>query len=82
MFPPPSLLLLPLLLLPLFLHHSVISLQQLPFCEAAALNPSQVEAVRLCLAAKHIALIHGPPGTGNCCLQHVLQLPLHDPASS
>jgi hypothetical protein len=37
---------------------------QLPLCDAAALNPSQVEAVRLCLAAHNIALVHGPPGTG------------------
>ncbi|KAG0041009.1 hypothetical protein BGZ82_003620 [Podila clonocystis] len=28
------------------------------------LNPSQQEAVRFALAAKQVALIHGPPGTG------------------
>jgi DNA polymerase alpha-associated DNA helicase A len=27
-------------------------------------NESQKEAVRFALAAKHVALIHGPPGTG------------------
>ncbi len=39
-------------------------LLQLPFCDSASLNASQVEAVRLCLAAQNVALIHGPPGTG------------------
>jgi superfamily I DNA and/or RNA helicase len=28
------------------------------------LNPSQVEAVQLALAARDVALLHGPPGTG------------------
>ena len=28
------------------------------------LNFSQVEAIEVALGAKHIALIHGPPGTG------------------
>src|SRR5262245_61755521 len=28
------------------------------------INPSQIEAVRLALAARDVALIHGPPGTG------------------
>lgn len=30
----------------------------------ASLNAPQQEAVRLALAARHLALIHGPPGTG------------------
>lgn len=28
------------------------------------LNESQLEAIRFALASKHVALIHGPPGTG------------------
>ncbi|KAJ3372923.1 hypothetical protein GGF31_001460 [Allomyces arbusculus] len=28
------------------------------------LNPSQVDAIKLCLSAQDVALIHGPPGTG------------------
>jgi ATP-dependent RNA/DNA helicase IGHMBP2 len=28
------------------------------------LNPPQIEAVRFALAAEHLAVIHGPPGTG------------------
>ncbi|MCH8149787.1 MAG: AAA family ATPase, partial [Planctomycetes bacterium] len=38
---------------------------ELPDCEfATSLNPSQQEAVRFCLAAQDVAVIHGPPGTG------------------
>jgi hypothetical protein len=32
--------------------------------QAARLNPSQADAVRFALAAKDVAVIHGPPGTG------------------
>lgn len=35
-----------------------------PDVEIATLNPSQAEAVRFALAAKDVAVIHGPPGTG------------------
>ncbi|KAI8920581.1 P-loop containing nucleoside triphosphate hydrolase protein [Entophlyctis helioformis] len=40
------------------------------------LNPSQREAVRFALAAQHLALIHGPPGTGKTytCVELVRQL--------
>lgn len=36
----------------------------LPDVEVATLNASQAEAVRFALAAKDVAVIHGPPGTG------------------
>lgn len=36
----------------------------LPDVAISTLNPSQVEAVRFALAAKDVAVIHGPPGTG------------------
>jgi len=36
----------------------------LPEVEVLSLNPSQAEAVRFALAAKDVAVIHGPPGTG------------------
>lgn len=36
----------------------------LPFSPSDALNPEQNEALRLALAAKDLALVHGPPGTG------------------
>ncbi len=36
----------------------------LPEVLITSLNPSQAEAVRFALAAKDVAVIHGPPGTG------------------
>jgi ATP-dependent RNA/DNA helicase IGHMBP2 len=36
----------------------------LPDVDITTLNESQVEAVRFALAAKDVAVIHGPPGTG------------------
>ena len=36
----------------------------LPDVEVTSLNASQAEAVRFALAAKDVAVIHGPPGTG------------------
>ncbi len=35
-----------------------------PSIAATHLNPPQVEAVEFALAANHVAVIHGPPGTG------------------
>jgi superfamily I DNA and/or RNA helicase len=38
--------------------------ETLPFSPSPLLNPEQNEAMRLALAAREVALIHGPPGTG------------------
>ncbi len=35
-----------------------------PLTQARPLNPEQLEAVQLSLAARDVALVHGPPGTG------------------
>ncbi|MCU0702773.1 MAG: AAA domain-containing protein [Fimbriiglobus sp.] len=40
------------------------SFDPLPDLEIRTLNDSQAEAVRFALAAKDVAVIHGPPGTG------------------
>lgn len=38
--------------------------KQKPFTSTRELNPEQLEAVQLALAAHDVALVHGPPGTG------------------
>ncbi|KAJ9055818.1 hypothetical protein DSO57_1039269 [Entomophthora muscae] len=40
-----------------------VTLESIQF-QDTGLNPSQQEAVRHSLSAQHVALIHGPPGTG------------------
>jgi len=50
-------------------------LQNLEFYNQS-LNDAQKEAVKFALSAHHVAMIHGPPGTGKTytCIEVILQL--------
>ena len=57
------------------LYDDSLKLRDITFYDES-LNDSQKEAVRFALSASHLALIHGPPGTGKTftCVEVIRQL--------